>query len=80
MSTGIVVLLVIIGVIAGFAIGFFAEKKYLENYLKKNPPFNEQMLKTMMLQMGQKPSQRKINQMMTSMKASYAKENSKKKR
>ena len=80
MSTGIVVLLVIIGVIAGFAIDFFAAKKYLENYLKKNPPFNEQMLKTMMLQMGQKPSQRKINQMMTSMKASYAKENSKKKK
>ena len=39
-----------------------------------------QKLKTMMLQMGQKPSQRKINQMMTSMKASYAKENSKKKK
>ena len=34
------------------------------DYLKKNPPINEQMLKMMMMQMGQKPSQKKINQMM----------------
>jgi len=37
------------------------------NYLKKNPPINEQMLRTLMMQMGQKPSQKKINQMMRSM-------------
>jgi uncharacterized protein YneF (UPF0154 family) len=37
------------------------------NYLKKNPPINEQMLKMMMMQMGQKPSQKKINQMMNAM-------------
>lgn len=37
------------------------------NYLKKNPPINEQMLRTLMMQMGQKPSQKKINQMMRAM-------------
>ncbi len=37
------------------------------NYLKKNPPINEQMLRTMMMQMGQKPSQKKIKQMMRAM-------------
>ncbi len=36
-------------------------------YLKKNPPINEQMLKMMMMQMGMKPSQKKINQMMQAM-------------
>ncbi|SFC09952.1 hypothetical protein SAMN05443252_101879 [Bacillus sp. OV322] len=35
--------------------------------LKKNPPINEQMLKMMMMQMGMKPSQKKINQMMSAM-------------
>ena len=39
----------------------------MENYLKNNPPINEQMLKVMMAQMGQKPSQKKINQMMSQM-------------
>jgi uncharacterized protein len=37
------------------------------DYLKKNPPINEQMLKMMMTQMGMKPSQKKINQMMSAM-------------
>jgi uncharacterized protein len=37
------------------------------DYLKKNPPINEQMLKMMMMQMGMKPSHKKINQMMSAM-------------
>jgi uncharacterized protein YneF (UPF0154 family) len=37
------------------------------DYLKKNPPINEQMLRMMMMQMGMKPSQKKINQMMAQM-------------
>ncbi|KRL04261.1 hypothetical protein FD46_GL001385 [Liquorilactobacillus oeni DSM 19972] len=49
--------------------GFFAARKYMESYLKKNPPINESMLKVMMLQMGQKPSEKKLHQMMSAMKA-----------
>jgi uncharacterized protein len=48
-------------------LGFFIARKYMESYLKKNPPINEQMLKMMMMQMGMKPSQKKINQMMSAM-------------
>ena len=51
----------------GVAIGFFIARKYMESYLKKNPPINEDMLKIMMMQMGQKPSQKKITQMMKAM-------------
>ncbi|HLR39685.1 MAG TPA: YneF family protein, partial [Jeotgalicoccus sp.] len=36
-------------------------------YLEKNPPINEDVLRMMMMQMGQKPSQKKINQMMSMM-------------
>lgn len=57
----------IVALLAGIAIGFFIARKYMENYLKNNPPINEQMLKVMMSQMGQKPSQKKINQMMQQM-------------
>ena len=39
----------------------------MKDYLKKNPPINEEMLRMMMMQMGQKPSQKKIYQMMTMM-------------
>lgn len=42
----------ILALIAGVAIGFFIARQYTMNYLKKNPPINEQMLKVMMAQMG----------------------------
>ena len=58
---------IVVALIAGIVIGFFIARRYMMNYLKKNPPINEQMLKMMMMQMGMKPSQKKINQMMTAM-------------
>src|SRR5699024_1791248 len=67
MSTIWVVLIAIAALIAGVALGFFIARKYMMSYLKKNPPINEQMLRTLMMQMGQKPSQKKINQMMRAM-------------
>ncbi|MHC0037099.1 YneF family protein [Pseudoneobacillus sp. C159] len=61
------ILVGILCLLAGVALGFFIARRYMMNYLKKNPPINEQMLKVMMMQMGQKPSQKKINQMMQAM-------------
>jgi uncharacterized protein len=58
------ILVGVLALIAGLVLGFFIARKYMMDYLKKNPPINEQMLKMMMMQMGQKPSQKKINQMM----------------
>ncbi len=55
------------GLIAGAVIGFFIARTYLQKYLKKNPPINEQMIKAMMTQMGRTPSQKQVNQMMKSM-------------
>jgi uncharacterized protein len=67
MGTGLWILVVVLALVAGVALGFFIARKYMMDYLKKNPPINEQMLKMMMMQMGQKPSQKKINQMMSAM-------------
>jgi uncharacterized protein len=64
---GMYILVGVLALIAGVALGFFIARRYMMSYLKKNPPINEQMLKVMMMQMGQKPSQKKINQMMTAM-------------
>lgn len=61
---------ILVGVLAlavGIVIGFFIARQYMMSYLKKNPPINEQMLRALMMQMGQKPSQKKINQMMKAM-------------
>ena len=53
--------------IVGAIIGFFIAKKYMMKYLKKNPPINEEMIKTFMMQMGRTPSQKQVNQMMKQM-------------
>lgn len=61
------ILTAVIALLAGVALGFFIARKYMMDYLKKNPPINEQMIKMMMTQMGMKPSQKKVNQMMNAM-------------
>lgn len=61
------ILFIVLALIAGVAIGFFAARQYMMKYLKDNPPINEQMLRMMMAQMGMTPSQKKINQMMAQM-------------
>jgi uncharacterized protein len=70
---GMYILVGILALAAGVALGFFIARKYMMSYLKKNPPINEQMLKMMMMQMGQKPSQKKINQMMAAMNKQQSK-------
>ncbi len=55
------------GLIAGLVIGFFVAKHFMQKYLKDNPPINEEMIKALMMQMGRKPSQKQINQMMKMM-------------
>ena len=61
------ILVGVIGIVLGVVLGFFIARKYMMDYLKKNPPINEKMLRVMMMQMGQNPSQKKINQMMKAM-------------
>lgn len=73
---------IIVGIIClllGAVGGFFIARQYMMSYLKKNPPINEQMLQVMMAQMGQKPSQKKINQMMSAMNKQSAQASTKKK-
>lgn len=61
------VLCVVIGALAGLVGGVFIARRQMKDYFKKNPPINEDMLRTMMMQMGQKPNEAKIRQMMRAM-------------
>ena len=61
------ILMVLVGLIIGAVIGFFVARKVMEKYLKKNPPINEDMIKALMMQMGRKPNQKQINQMLKAM-------------
>lgn len=61
------VLYLVIGVIVGGIVGFLVSKKIFTNQLKKNPPINEKMIRAMFMQMGRKPSESQIKQVMNSM-------------
>jgi len=61
------ILVLLVGLIIGLVIGFLGARTFMKKYLKKNPPINEDMIKTLMMQMGRKPNQKQINQMMKAM-------------
>ena len=61
------ILQVLIGFIVGGVVGFFVSKHLMTKYLKKNPPINEEMIKTLMSGMGRTPTQKQVNQMMKQM-------------
>ncbi|WP_397537611.1 YneF family protein [Rummeliibacillus pycnus] len=67
MSTGLAITLIVVALIVGLVGGFFIARQYMMKYLKENPPINEQMLRVMMTQMGRKPSEKQIKQMMNQM-------------
>lgn len=57
---------IIVAILIGAVIGFFVAQRQLKKYLQKNPPINEEVVRTMMMQMGRTPSQKQINQVMKS--------------
>lgn len=57
---------IVVAILIGAIIGFFVAQKQLKKYLQKNPPINEEVVRTMMMQMGRTPSQKQINQVMKS--------------
>lgn len=64
MMTVWTVLWIIIALVAGVALGFFISQRQFKKHLKENPPINEEIVRTMMMQMGRTPSQKQINVVM----------------
>lgn len=67
MQTWIWIIIVVVALVAGVALGFYIARQYMMKYLEENPPINEQMLRMMMAQMGRTPSEKQIRQMMSQM-------------
>ena len=57
----------VVGVIIGGALGYYFTRKQFEKQLKENPPISEKMIRAMFMQMGRKPSEAQIRQIMKSM-------------
>lgn len=60
-------LFIVLALIIGAILGFFLSQRYFKRYLEKNPPINEKMVRAMMTQMGRKPSEKQVRQVMASM-------------
>ena len=67
MNLWLAIVLIIVALAGGAALGFYLARQYMMKYLKENPPINEQMIRVMMAQMGRKPSEKQVRQMMSSM-------------
>lgn len=67
MGLGHDILMIVVGLIPGLVIGFFIARFVMKKYLKKNPPINEEMIKTLMSGMGRTPTQKQVKQMMNQM-------------
>lgn len=67
MNLWLGIVLIIVALIGGIAIGFYVARQYMFKYLKENPPINEQMIRVMMAQMGRTPSEKQVRQMMAQM-------------
>ena len=67
MNLWLGIVLIIVALIGGAALGFYIARQYMMKYLKENPPINEQMIRVMIAQMGRKPSEKQVRQMMASM-------------
>jgi len=67
METWLIIVLIVVALLVGAILGFFISQRYFKKYLKENPPVTEQMIRAMMTQMGRKPSEKQVRQVMQSM-------------
>lgn len=63
------IMTLVLGLIIGGALGFYFTQRKFKKELKENPPINEKMIRAMFMQMGRKPSEAQIRQIMKSMDA-----------
>ncbi|HPJ24349.1 MAG TPA: YneF family protein [Bacillota bacterium] len=67
MELWLAIVLIVAALLVGAVAGFFISRRYFQKYLEKNPPINENMIRAMMSQMGRKPSEKQVRQVMQSM-------------
>ena len=63
------IVLIVLGILAGAVGGFFIAQRMMKKHLQENPPITEEVIVAMMSQMGRKPSQKQVNQVMKQVQA-----------
>lgn len=63
------ILALVAALIGGAIAGFFGARYFFKKQLEKNPPINERMIRAMLTQMGRKPSEKQVREIMRSMNA-----------
>ena len=73
---GILVAVFIVSLVIGAIIGFKLSNKITKKNLEENPPITEEQIRAMYAQMGRKPSEQQVRQIMNNFKRKI-KENNK---
>ncbi|NLG82806.1 MAG: YneF family protein [Bacilli bacterium] len=67
----IFVVCLILALLVGIILGFLVARRYMIKYLQDNPPINEDIVRTMMTQMGRTPSEKQVRQVMKAISSQY---------
>lgn len=57
----------LLGAVIAAAATFYFTRRFFIKQVEENPPINEKMIRAMFMQMGRKPSEAQIRQVMSSM-------------
>ena len=60
-------LIVLLALVVGAVAGFFGARALFKKQLRDNPPVNEKMIRVMLTQMGRKPSEKQVREIMKQM-------------
>ena len=69
MNLGLAILLIVLAFAGGVALGIYLSRRLVENYIADKPILDENALRLMMSQMGQKPSEAKVQQVLRQIKS-----------
>lgn len=67
MAVGGIIGIGVGALIAGAIAGFFGARYFFKKQLEKNPPITEKMVRVMLTQMGRKPSEKQVREIMRQM-------------
>lgn len=69
MNPVLAILLIVLAFVGGVVLGMYLSRKQVEKMLMDKPILDENALRVMMSQMGQKPSEAKVQQAFRQIKA-----------
>ncbi len=69
MNLGLAILLIVLAFAGGVALGIYLSRRQVKTTLLDKPILDENALRLMMSQMGQKPSEAKVQQVLRQIKS-----------